>query len=1360
MMNKIRKISALIMTMVLIMGLIPVQVKAENISTLNALEIKIDTVYDAVITNEVKEIWYKFTPEESGAYSLLSEGDVDTVGEFYDENLNFSTENDDGGNGNNFMLQAKLEAGKTYYYKARLYNEENNGSFKVKIVKNVPATDMILNNYTLELCEKDYTFLEVSFEPELAIIESVNLTSSDSNVAVIDEYGQVAALSSGTAIITAESENGLKKTCTVTVNKAKEISLNQDVAVNVSTEYKGYESYAFTPEKTGIYRIFSVSENADPSVQLMDSEGEFLDVNYGSTSSNDFSLDYELTAGETYYYIVKADPINNNPTCTIKIIEITPTVISDIYFTVDGIKEEQAGFSITNGQKVQVAFKLNKGNDLEDIQKAEVVMSYCDMGGSLVETSAFASYNADTEMYYADLPDVTYTEGRMWQINNLYLSDKNGCEKSLYDYNQNTLNSLYFYMGDSALSVTKNYEICIDVAGNINYVEVTSAQITSLSKMNITLPEIPEINGVAFKGWQLDVDYNEVAFITSDEQQFDYKYNFENIEDSYVELSAVFDKRIVDGIFKYCDENGEIVTEKITTPLNNDKSYTYGQWLEIVKSEGLLDDIKHGGEYAFGDWEIDGYNPEDTINTESYIQFYVYATYPIEGIILGGNNLTDGMYLNNAGEISETKPEGGYAFYDNGKLELNNYKYVGEGIAPLDYAAALYMDRELEITLIGDNLLHCLDDDAIYSEEGNLTISGEGQLQIISGDGTDGIDINDGDVNIKSGNIYVLSEDHGLEIEGNLIIDDGIIKINAGDEGFDVDGDIVINGGIIDIEADDKGIDTSDNLYIHGGVINLRAENDNGFEASEDIVIDGGTIFIEAGEYGIYAYESVSISDAVINIKSGSGALYCDYDEFYGNCIDTSKISQDENECYVSSDNGQIIYNIILSADDSADYKFIEHDWINISQDNISYDGTIVKPEVTVTNSGTGEILTENTDYKITWLSGEIKEPGSYYAVLEALGDYQGYFIIDVVVYEDYVYIGDVKLAGGQYLISGETDTVEKKPVDSGYAYYKNGILKLYDFEYSGTGYLYDSYYEYSAGIYALRDIRIELYGNNKIENTSEDSDGITGEKNIVIAGNGNLNIVASYGIYAVNDSLYIDSGILDINSSTTGIYADTDVSISGGLVDIVGENGISAYYDINIYGGFVNINVNETAAEFYDINLANDVNIEVPENATTVTEDNDCSMIADAEGNVATTVVISGDIIKYLNDSINLFVGEETNDIQESDVQYIKEIADKLLENDIFDDAEKEELNTIKAQADDLLKSIGGNAYLTGDVNSDKKIDAQDALLVLKHAAKLSELSGNELKAADVTFDEMVNASDALDILKYAAKLISKFEK
>lgn len=57
------------------------------------------------------------------------------------------------------------------------------------------------------------------------------------------------------------------------------------------------------------------------------------------------------------------------------------------------------------------------------------------------------------------------------------------------------------------------------------------------------------------------------------------------------------------------------------------------------------------------------------------------------------------------------------------------------------------------------------------------------------------------------------------------------------------------------------------------------------------------------------------------------------------------------------------------------------------------------------------------------------------------------------------------------------------------------------------------------------------------------------------------------------------------------------------------------------------------------------------------------------------------------------------------------------------------------------------------GDCNGDGKINAEDALAVLKHAAKISQLSDESV--AEVTGDSKVNAEDALKILRYAAKII-----
>lgn len=64
------------------------------------------------------------------------------------------------------------------------------------------------------------------------------------------------------------------------------------------------------------------------------------------------------------------------------------------------------------------------------------------------------------------------------------------------------------------------------------------------------------------------------------------------------------------------------------------------------------------------------------------------------------------------------------------------------------------------------------------------------------------------------------------------------------------------------------------------------------------------------------------------------------------------------------------------------------------------------------------------------------------------------------------------------------------------------------------------------------------------------------------------------------------------------------------------------------------------------------------------------------------------------------------------------------------------------------------------GDVTADGNINANDALDVLKYAAKLKSLDEAALKRADVTADTSINASDALNILKYAARIIPDFSQ
>ena len=93
-----------------------------------------------------------FTPEESGMYIFYSTGSEDTRAFFYDENGEWITDNDDGGENANFMIQANLTAGKTYTLKVRYYNSSKTGTIQVVVerspLESITFTPVSVVEYT------------------------------------------------------------------------------------------------------------------------------------------------------------------------------------------------------------------------------------------------------------------------------------------------------------------------------------------------------------------------------------------------------------------------------------------------------------------------------------------------------------------------------------------------------------------------------------------------------------------------------------------------------------------------------------------------------------------------------------------------------------------------------------------------------------------------------------------------------------------------------------------------------------------------------------------------------------------------------------------------------------------------------------------------------------------------------------------------------------------------------------------------------------------------------------------------------------------------------------------------------------
>ena len=101
-----------------------------------------------VDSGEQHAVWYNFTPSEDGVYNLESSaaGDYDPYVELYEQNgtdIERIESDDDGGAGSNFSLTCSMKAGKTYFFKNRVYGNGSGFRYRVTLTKPVTATVML-----------------------------------------------------------------------------------------------------------------------------------------------------------------------------------------------------------------------------------------------------------------------------------------------------------------------------------------------------------------------------------------------------------------------------------------------------------------------------------------------------------------------------------------------------------------------------------------------------------------------------------------------------------------------------------------------------------------------------------------------------------------------------------------------------------------------------------------------------------------------------------------------------------------------------------------------------------------------------------------------------------------------------------------------------------------------------------------------------------------------------------------------------------------------------------------------------------------------------------------------------------------
>lgn len=213
-------------------------------------EISCGETISVLVNSEGKTI-VKFTPEESSKYILNAQSDeLDTYCELYSsDSIEEILITADDENGIDFSLEYDFEAGITYYFHVKVYDE---GEHEFDI--------------TLECGH--------SFENGVCVI-----------------CGEACD----------HTEIGLLGFCL-----CGEIFLGKDINDGDEYELEAESSddifwFRFTPEVSGTYSFKSVSENADPDCIMYDAQGEWV-ADSCDVNGMDFELVYYFEAGETYYF--------------------------------------------------------------------------------------------------------------------------------------------------------------------------------------------------------------------------------------------------------------------------------------------------------------------------------------------------------------------------------------------------------------------------------------------------------------------------------------------------------------------------------------------------------------------------------------------------------------------------------------------------------------------------------------------------------------------------------------------------------------------------------------------------------------------------------------------------------------------------------------------------------------------------------------------------------------------------------------------------------------------------------------------------------------------------------------------------
>lgn len=215
--------------------------------------IKAEQIYEdktvSVSVNAPKDVTYfMFVPEEDARYLMYSMGDkYDPAGTLYDSKGDLLIDKNGGSDYDNFLIEADLYKGNTYYLACKMYSDTDTGNFDVIVTKFSASGGGAPDEGEGE---------------NPPAVEGDNINVSD--------------------ILTAGIISPEKMTRSIRITEPG------------CTAY-----YTFTPETSGIYDISLIKITEEITVKLYDDIGIY--ITEASGASDHFNFEADLNAGTTYY---------------------------------------------------------------------------------------------------------------------------------------------------------------------------------------------------------------------------------------------------------------------------------------------------------------------------------------------------------------------------------------------------------------------------------------------------------------------------------------------------------------------------------------------------------------------------------------------------------------------------------------------------------------------------------------------------------------------------------------------------------------------------------------------------------------------------------------------------------------------------------------------------------------------------------------------------------------------------------------------------------------------------------------------------------------------------------------------------